>query len=170
MYEVKIPKVRVGCLIGKNGVVKKLIERSTKTKLKISSDGDVEIYGEGFGGFVCEKIVKAIGRGFNPDIALQLVRDDYGMEIIELKQIAGRNKNKFFRIKARVIGARGKSRHVIEQLTDCSLSVYGKTVALIGEHDKLNVAFRGVEKLLHGSPHGPVYAYLEREMKKLKDS
>ena len=72
------------------------------------------------------------------------------------------------RIKSRLIGSGGKAREIIERLTSCNLCIYGKTVSIIGEFDKLNIAFRGVEKLLLGSPHGNVYGFLEREMKKLK--
>ncbi len=168
-YELKIPKLRVGCLIGKKGEVKRIIERSTKTKIKITSEGDVEIYGESLDGFICENIVKAIGRGFNPHIALNLIHDDYGMEIIDLRHIVGNNRKKLKRVKSRLIGTRGKARDIIEKLTQCYVSIYGRTVSIIGVHEKLSVAFRGIEKLLHGSPHGFVYAYLGREMKKLRD-
>ncbi|MEK6922944.1 MAG: KH domain-containing protein [Nanoarchaeota archaeon] len=168
MHELKIPKGRVGCLIGKNGETKKVIERSTKTKIKVTTEGDLEIFGDGFGEYLCEKVVKAVGRGFNPDLALNLVRDGYGLEIIDIGKFSGGNKKKFMRIKARLIGKRGKARMVIERLTECHVSVYGKTVSIIGELDKLHIAFRGMEKLMHGSPHGNVYVYLEREMAKLR--
>lgn len=168
MHELKIPKLRVACLIGKKGETKRIIERSTKTKVKISSEGDVEIEGESYGEYICEKIVKAVGRGFNPDIALNLVREGYGLEIIDIKDYVGKSKNKLIRLKARLIGSEGKARKIIERLTDCSLCVYGKTISIIGEVEKLNIALRGIQKLLQGSMHGNVFAFLEREMKKLK--
>jgi len=168
MHELKISKARVGCLVGKKGDVKRDIERRTGTKVKIGSDGDVEIYGDGFGEYICEKVIKAIGRGFNPEVALTLVRERYGLEVIDIKRFCGGNKKKCIRIKARLIGTRGKARRVMERLTGCDICIYGNTVSLIGEHDRLMVAFRGVEKLLQGSPHGNVYGYLEREMKRLR--
>ena len=152
------------------GETKQIIERSTSTLLKISSEGDVEIVGEGYEAFICEKIIRAIGRGFNPYTALRLLHEDCSLIVIDLKDFSGKSKNKLLRIKSRLIGKRGKARRVIERLTDCSLCVYGKTVALIGEFNELDIAFRGVEKLILGSPHGNVYGYLEREMRKLKSS
>ena len=168
MYEIKIPKARVACLIGRKGVTKKVIENSTKTKLRISKEGDVEIYGDGYDGYICEKIVRAVGRGFNPIIALNLVQEDYSLVVLDIKDFTGKSKSKFMRIKSRLIGSKGKARKVIEKLTECSFCVYGKTASLIGEFDKLNVAFKGVEKLLMGSPHGNVYSFLEREMRKIR--
>ena len=168
MHEIKIPKQRVGCLIGKNGVDKKIIERSTKAKIKVNVEGEVEIDGDSLGEYVCAKIVKAIGRGFTPEIALRLVNDAYGLEVIDIKSHCAGSQKKITRIKSRLIGSGGKARKVIEKITGCDVRVYGKTISLIGELDKLSVALRGVEKLLSGSPHGPVYAFLEREIKKLK--
>jgi len=167
MHEIKIPKLRVGCLVGKKGETKKLIERSTKTKIKVSREGEVEVDGESYGAYMCEKIVKAIGRGFNPDIALNLVREDYGFEVLDIKDYTGKNKNSLFRIRARLIGTNGKARKIIEKITECNVCVYGKTVSIIGEISKLNVAFRGIQKLLQGGMHSNVYGFLEREMEKL---
>lgn len=168
MYEIKIPKLRVGCLVGKKGETKKLIERSTKTKIKVSSEGDVEISGDSFGAYVCEKVVRAVGRGFNPNIAMNLVREDYGFEVLDINDYTGRNKNNLFRIRARLIGTRGKARRVIEKITECNICVYGKTVSVIGEVNKLNIAFRGIQKLLQGSIHSNVYGFLEKEVAKLR--
>ncbi|MFH1592895.1 MAG: KH domain-containing protein [Candidatus Woesearchaeota archaeon] len=167
MYELKIPKGRVGCLIGKKGEIKKIIERSTKSRIRVSREGDVEIEGEGLGGFICEKIVKAVGRGFNPEIALNLVRDDYELEIIDIKEFCAGSKKKIIRVKSRLIGSEGKARTIIERLTGCNICIYGKTVSTIGRVDRLSVCHRAIEKLLHGSPHGKVYGFVEREMKRI---
>ena len=167
MYALKIPKARVACLIGKNGNDKRLIERNTETRIVVSSEGDVEIFGEGLNGYLCEKIVKAIGRGFRPDVAMELIQDDYGLEIIDIKPYCGDSRKKMTRITGRLIGSNGKARRIIEKLTGCSIRVYGKTVSIIGESERIGIAFHGIEKLLQGSPHGNVYGYLEREMKRL---
>ncbi len=168
MYELRIPRARVACLIGKKGETKRLIERSTKTRLRVSSEGDVQIDGEGYNGYICETVVKAVGRGFNPLVALQLLQENYALEIIEIKDVAGNKPHKLTRIRSRLIGERGKARRIIERLTRCHVCVYGKTVSIIGEYEPLNVAFRGLQKLLHGSPHGHVYGFLEREMRKVR--
>ena len=73
--DIKIPKVRVAVLIGKKGVTKRLLQKKLSVKLIISPEGDVEVIGEPFEMMVAIKVVRAIGRGFNPKIALLLMND-----------------------------------------------------------------------------------------------
>ena len=78
-YNLKIPLDRIGVLIGPGGNVKKQIEQATHTQLAIDSEeGDVEIRSNsGVHLYEAREIVRAIGRGFNPDVALQLLKQDY---------------------------------------------------------------------------------------------
>ena len=162
-YTLKIPLDRVGVLIGPKGVIKKQIEQATHTQLEIdSNEGDVEIRSDS-GVYIYEarEIVRAIGRGFNPDIALQLLKQDYSLEVIQVADFAGKNKNASKRLKGRVIGSEGKAKRELENLTNCALSVYGKTVALIGPVEDVINARRAIEDLLAGSTHARVYRFLE---------
>ena len=78
-YELKIPQERVAVLIGKGGEVKKNIETDTKTEVKVDSlEGDIFIYGEdALGLYTAREVIRAIGRGFNPEIAKLLLKQDY---------------------------------------------------------------------------------------------
>ncbi len=164
-YELKIPKDRVAVLIGTKGETKKKVEKSTKCKLKIDSEeGDVFITcDDALVLFTAREIIRSIGRGFNPDIALLLLKQDYAFELIDLKDYAGKSKNTMMRIKGRVIGAEGRSRRNIEELTECYISVTGKTIGIIGEAENVSVAKQAVKSLLSGSPHSSVYTFLERK-------
>jgi ribosomal RNA assembly protein len=167
-YEIKIPEERTAVLIGKEGVTKKEIEESTKSKLDISKEGDVIITGEdALLLYTTKDIIRAIARGFNPKIALYLLKTDYALEIIDMKDIAGKSKNTLQRLKGRVIGKGGKSREEIERLTDCNISVYGKTVGIIGEVAKVTVAREAVAMLITGSQHKTVYTFLEKKKKEM---
>src|SRR3989344_7376809 len=111
-YELRIPKERVAVLIGEKGSSKKEIEEATKSQLEITKDGDVTVSGsDGLLLYTAKEIVKAVARGFNPKIALLLLKTDYALEIIEIKDAAGKNKNTLHRIKGRIIGKDGKSRY-----------------------------------------------------------
>ncbi len=165
-YELKIPEERVGVLVGTEGKSKKEIEVQTKTKLVISKEGDVAITGEdAILLYTAREIVRAIGRGFNPKIALQLLKADYAFEIIDLSIMTGKNKNMMERLKGRVIGTGGKSREEIERLTDTYISVYGKTVGIIGEVAQVSVAREALAMLIQGAMHKTVYRYLEKKKK-----
>jgi ribosomal RNA assembly protein len=162
--ELKIPRVRVGVLIGKKGSIKKLIEQKTKTKLEINEEGDVIISSnDSLDIFITTTIIKAIGRGFNPDIALMLLNENYCLEIIEIKDFCGKSKKHFIRAKARIIGTEGKAKRIIEQLTKTEISIYGKTISIIGEFSTALLAKQAIEKLLQGSKHGNVYKFLEMQ-------
>ena len=169
MFDLRIPKDRVGVLIGKKGEVKRLIEKNTNTKLFVDKEGAVRIEGEGIGVYDANLIIKAVGRGFNPQIALTLLKDENSMELINIKDFTGKSKNKFERIKARIIGREGKAREFVERLTDTDIVIYGKTVAIIGRIENVDIAKRGMEILLRGAPHGNAYKYMERELGKLKE-
>lgn len=169
MHDLRIPKDRVGVLIGKKGEIKRLIEKNTKTKLVVDKEGGVVIEGEGVGVYDAHQIIKAIGRGFNPQIALNLLSDENSMEIINIKDFTGKSKKKFERIKARIIGRQGKARAAVERLTDTDIIIYGKTVAIIGKIEYVDIAKRGMEILLRGAPHGNAYKYMERELGKLNE-
>jgi len=167
-YELKIPEERVAVLIGKDGETKKEIEESTKCSLNITKDGDVTIAGnDGVILYVTREIVKAIARGFNPKVALQLLKTDYSLELIDMKDIAGKNQNTMQRLKGRVIGKGGKSRGEIERLTDTHISVYGKTIGIIGDLQHVALAREAIVMLLSGSMHKTVYHFLEKKKKEV---
>ncbi len=169
-YELKVPRNRVAVIIGKEGGIKKEIEESTGTKLTIdSTEGDVFVSGEdALGLYTAREIIKAIGRGFNPEIAKFLLKTDYILEVVDLAEFVGKSKEAMLRVKGRVIGKEGKSRMLIEELTECRISVFGKTISIIGLPESAASARRAVESLLKGSTHANVYKWLERRRRDMK--
>src|SRR3970040_2371777 len=88
---VKIPKERVGVLIGPDGRVKENIEEKLKVKLEIDGEeGDVTIILDEKSPdpslfFRAKDVVTAIGRGFSPEHAFRLIRDeDAVFDVIDL--------------------------------------------------------------------------------------
>lgn len=161
-YQLKIPKERIAVIIGKNGETKKMLEEEGKIKVvvdseegivSISSDDSLNLYS-------MRSVVMAIGRGFNPDVAKYLMKTDYALEILNLNDYG--TSQQFGRLKGRVIGAKGKGRGTIEELTECSISVYGKTIGIIGRQEDVGQAVRAIEMLLEGSMHKSVFAMLEK--------
>lgn len=169
-YELKVPKNRVAVIIGKEGSVKKELEEATKTKLSIDSkEGDIFVSGEdALGLYTAREIIKAIGRGFNPDIAKLLLKPDYIFEVVDVSEYVGKSKEAMMRLKGRVIGKEGKSRRLIEELAECNISVFGKTISIIGLPEAVANARQAVESLLRGSTHANVYKWLERRRREMK--
>ncbi|MGM5479937.1 MAG: KH domain-containing protein [Nanobdellota archaeon] len=165
-YQLKIPKDRIAVIIGKEGAVKDELEEQSKSNIFVDSqEGDIRIQGtDSVLLFQLKDVIKAIGRGFNPEIAVRLFKPDYILEILTMNDYA-KEKNHFVRLKGRIIGKNGKSRETIEHLTDTNISVYGKTIAIVGFCDNVEVSKRAVDSLLKGSPHSSVFKMLERQHK-----
>lgn len=155
--EIAIPEERKAVLIGRDGKTKEQIESLTKTRITVS-DG-ILINGELENVLRAKNIVEAIGRGFSPKHALRLLDEDCHLEIISLE---GETENTRKRLFGRVIGKKGAARKIIEQSTGCLLSVYGKTVSIIGTAREIDLARSAVEDLLKGRQHGYVYARLKK--------
>mgnify|MGYP005839155297 CR=1 FL=1 len=163
---IRIPEERIGVLIGPNGSTKKKIEKKTKTNIEVDSrEGEVSISGEGEEFFKAVDIVKAIGRGFSPERALTLLKDDYLLKIIEITDFAGKNSSNQKAKRGRVIGRKGTARTEIEKKTHCLISVYGKTVSIIGLANEIETATHAVELLLSGARHETMENFLEQESK-----
>jgi ribosomal RNA assembly protein len=172
---LKIPKERIGVLIGPEGVVKKGIEEKLKVELQVDSiTGDVTV-------MLTEKaedpsmllkakdVITAIGRGFSPEHAFRLIRDENALlEVIDLREFFGRSESDIRRVKGRIIGMDGKTRRIIEELTDTHIAVYGHTVSIIGDIEQVQIAREAIQMLIQGSQHSTVYRFLHRKRRELK--
>ena len=172
---LKIPRERVGVLIGPEGKTKKHIEDKLGVELQIDSEaGDVSITMAEKAEdpsmlFKAKDLVTAIGRGFSPEHAFRLVRDEEAMlDLIDLRSAFGKSDADIKRVQGRIIGMNGKTRQIIEELTDTSVSVYGHTVGIIGTIEQIQIAREAIEMLIKGSMHGTVYRFLHRKRRELK--
>jgi ribosomal RNA assembly protein len=172
---LKIPRERVGVLVGPEGRTKKSIEEKLSVELQIDSEaGDIAIVMSEKAAdpshlFTAKDVVTALGRGFSPERAFRLIRDEEAiLDVIDLREIFGKSEADIKRVKGRIIGMNGKTRRIIEELTDTSVAVYGHTVSIIGNMDEAQVAREAVEMLVKGSMHGTVYRFLHRKRRELK--
>lgn len=168
-YELKIPKDRIAVIIGPKGATKKELQEQTRTKINVDSkEGDVQLIGrDSLALFALREVIKAIGRGFNPEIATLLLKQDYVLEVVDITEY-NRQKTHIQRLRGRVIGADGKARVTLERLTETFIVVYGKTISIIGNTERSLLARRAVETLLEGSTHASVYKWLEKQGKQLR--
>ena len=172
---VKIPRDRIGALIGPEGKDKQRIEEMLQVELQVDSQtGDVAVnLAEDLQDpsllFKARDYVLAIGRGFSPVRAHKLLQDEENMlTVIDLREIFGRSPSDIERVKGRIIGKEGKTRKIIEELTEASISVYGHTVSIIGGVEQTEIAREAVNMFIKGSQHVTVYRYLNRKRQELK--
>ncbi|RNJ76559.1 MAG: RNA-binding protein [Nitrosopumilus sp. H13] len=170
---VRIPGDRVAALIGKSGRSKLAIEESCHVALEIDSkSGEVTISSEGdverMEPFKAVEIVTAIGRGFSPENAMTLLQDQNTLHVIDLRGFAGKSSSAIERIKGRLIGEGGRARQNMENLSNTHISVYGKTVSVIGDAARLRLAVDAITSISNGSMHGAVYGKLEAANRRAK--
>jgi ribosomal RNA assembly protein len=153
---IKIPEQRKGVLIGKDGSVKKELEKLTKTKIDVNED--IAIEGEPLNVIKAKDILKAIGRGFSPENAFKLLDDQYQLVVMSL---GNETEKTIRRLLSRAIGRRGLCKRRIEEMTGTDISIYGKTISIIGNWRGVEKAEKAIEMVLGGKPHSYVYRFLE---------
>lgn len=169
---VLVPKERIGALVGKKGEIKAKIEEQLGIKLNIDSEtGEIRILREESTepllGIKAIEIIKAIGRGFSPQKAYKLLSENIYIEVIDLSEYA--SGSSLSRVKSRIIGREGRARAYIEELTGADVSVYGKTVSIIGDEESLALAKEAIMRITEGATHSAVFHYLERKRKEVKN-
>ncbi|MCJ7450256.1 MAG: KH domain-containing protein [Candidatus Nanohaloarchaeota archaeon QJJ-9] len=162
----RIPDERVGVLIGEDGETVEELKELTNTEIEVD-EGEINVEGEDpMEEIRAQRIVKAIGRGFSPEKAFRLLEDNSDIAIIDVTDYE-ETKNGKERIKGRVIGRDGEAKEHIENETDTEISVYGKTVSILGEVKNVHIAKKAVEKLLEGRSHGTAYQVIDKNRQKL---
>lgn len=164
---VKIPRDRIGVLIGSNGTIKEYMEKKSGSEIKVdSNEGDIRIEGgDSIKVHRVMEVIRAIGRGFSPEKAFKLLDDEFLIfDIITLSHLSPKTRK---RVKGRIIGKNGKARMAIENLADIKISVYEKTIGLIGYPQRVRTAHNAIEMLINGAPHSSIYSFLEKKKKEL---
>jgi len=172
---VKIPKSRIGALIGPNASTKELIERKLGIRLEVDSEsGDVSINlvpetADPSMLFRAKEVILAIGRGFSPEKAGRLLDDEEALlMIVDLRNFVGKSESDIKRLSGRIIGKEGKTRRLIEELTDTYVSVYGHTIGIIGTIEEAEIARQAIEMFIRGRLHRSVYRFLHAKRRELK--
>jgi ribosomal RNA assembly protein len=168
MQILKIPSDRVATLLGESGQTKDYLEKRMNVSLNVDSDGSVEMEGEPLDEFIAKDIVKAIGRGFEPPVALRLLSDGYGFKMIDLRDYADSDKARH-RVMGRIIGEKGRTKEIIKEEVGADVACFGHTVAVISKLETLDYAMEAIFKLIEGSNHATVYAYLEKCRRRIKE-
>ena len=170
---LKIPDDRIGVLIGTEGETKRRIENLAEVLIEVDSEsGAVSVTRDDDADPVRSlkgpRIVKAIARGFPPESALRLLDDVEGdedmviYESINIKKATGSDSETRAK-KGRLIGKGGRTRELMEDLTNTSVVIYGSTLGVIGMPKQVEIVRSAAEMLLDGAPHGAVYSFLERK-------
>jgi len=154
-----IPRERIKLLRNKKGELEKILP------VKIRTNEEVTLESEDPSTLMSvKKVIEAFGRGFNLDTAMNLLDENYSLDIIKVNEFTHSRKRQIS-LKGRVIGFRGSSKRFIEKMCNIKITVYGKTICIIGRRDRIKLAREAIEMLLNGKKHNTVYRFLENEVK-----
>jgi ribosomal RNA assembly protein len=141
---------------------KKIIERKLNIKIKLDKN-KLLLEGNEEDIFLTNPIFEAIDLGFPIETALLLADTSYIFEKIYIKNLTKRTN--LFLVRARIIGRKGQTKELIEELSQCYLCLHDNIVGIIGQSDKIRTAMQAVSRLIQGSKQASVYAYLEKQNK-----
>jgi len=163
---VAIPEERMKLLRSDKRLVEKL---ENLVDVKINLGESVEIDGDDpLLVMRVKSVIKAFGRGFDFEDALNLLDEEFKLCIIDIKDFSGKSSSRLNELRGRIIGTKGKSKAIIEKLGNVKLSIYGKTISIIGKWDGVECTREAVCMLLEGRKHGSIYKFLEENIKKTK--
>ena len=155
---VRIPKMRMKKLLPVKGELEELtgVKIEVNDEVRIESDDAIKV-------MRAKQMIRAFGRGFDIEAVKDLLDDEYMFEDVNIKEYAGKSRKRLITLRGRVIGTKGRTKRLIEELAGVKIAIYGKTVGIIGKWDRVQLAKQAVDMLLSGSMHNTVYKFLERK-------
>jgi len=153
-----IPRERLG-LLKRNEELLKRLERLGNVKIYLNDEITIESE-DPIAIMKAKDVLKAFGRGFDFETSLNLLDDNYKLEVISVREYT-KSKSRQRELKGRVIGTKGKIKKAIEYYTNTKIAIKGKTISILGKWEDVLIAKKAVEMILDGAMHQTVYKFLE---------
>lgn len=130
----------------------------------------IDIQGSSESEWVAEQVLRAIDLGFTPKQALKLFNENVFIEVVDVGEAMHGKTRAVERMTGRIIGAEGKIKKAIEELSEASLAISDDGRAgVLGGFEEVKLAKEAVLRLLEGKQHGGVIAFL-RNVKRKRDA
>jgi ribosomal RNA assembly protein len=121
---------------------------------------EVYISGEPEEEYTAEKVIEALDFGFPFSNALEIKKEDFIFEILNIKEHT--TQKNFERIRGRIIGKDGRTLRTISTLSGCFLELSGNRLGIIGYAENIRSVEEACKLLIRGSKQQNIYAYLEK--------
>lgn len=151
------------------------LARITKNRKKLESELSVKITNRGKeifidgkpeNEYIAEKVLLALDFGFPYVNALTLKNGEAIFEILNIKDHTERKDLE--RVRARLIGTKGKTLKNLCHLTDCAIELKENKVGIIGDPELIENATQAIISIIKGAKQGNVYAHLEKNRPKFE--
>jgi len=150
-------------LIGK--VVQNKEQLEKELEVKITNKGKlVFVDGETDKEFTAIQVMEAINLDFSVEKALALQNEDVILQTVHIKDITKRQDLE--RVRARIIGTKGKTLKTLSNITGCEFSLSDNEVGIIGNTENIEDARQAIIFLVQGSKQSNVYARAEKQRKR----
>lgn len=149
------------------------LPRITKNKKRLEKILNVKITNRGKEVFVegkpedeysAEKVIDALNFGFAFSTAVLIKEEGFVFEIINIKEHT--NRKDLERVRARIIGTKGKTLQTLHQLTKCFFELKDNYVGIIGDPEHLENTQQAIISIVKGAKQSNVYNLLERHQVK----
>ena len=137
----------------------KRLEKLLKIKMSFN-EKEITIEGSPEDEYTAEKVLDAINLGFPLSKAELIKKRNHVLEILNIKEYTKRKDLK--RIKARIIGKKGRTIKTLCNLTECHFELKDHDVGIIGAPECIKNAQEAIRSIIHGAKQGNVYSFLER--------
>ncbi|UZE94032.1 MAG: hypothetical protein IB618_00440 [Candidatus Pacearchaeota archaeon] len=160
----KVPLEKRLSIVKKN---KARLEKALNVSLEFSGKTVLIESEDSFAEYLAGEILDSISLGFDIDTALLLKDTDFMLKKIDIKT---RTKSSRVHIViGRIIGKQGRTKELIEKLSECDIVLMDHIVGIIGRSENVDVASHAIEALIRGSSQSKVYTYLEKSRNRLRE-
>jgi len=136
--------------------------------VKITNRGkEVRISGKAEDEYTAEKVIDALNFGFPFSVAMLIKEEGNIFEIIPIKDHTSRKD--LDRVRARIIGKKGKTLSTLSQLTKCNFELKDNSIGIIGNPELIENAQESIIHIIKGSKQSNVYSFLEKHQVKDPD-
>ncbi len=139
---------------------RKLLGKFTDAHIKIEDDVIIEC-DDPFMLLRLVYVMKAFGRGFDFEDSMDLLDEDYALEMIDIRNYAGKSENRQVALRGRIIGRGGMIKMMIEDECEAKIAVYGKTVSIISKLTGMARTMKAVDIVLSGSKYTSMLKFLK---------
>jgi KH domain-containing protein len=129
--------------------------------VKITNRGkEITIKGEPKDEYIGEKVIDALNFGFSLPTAMLIKKEDFIFGILNIKNYTKRKDLE--RIRARIIGTKGKTLKTLCTLTKCQFELKDNCAGIIGPPEYMENAQDAIISLIKGAKQSNVYNFLEK--------
>jgi ribosomal RNA assembly protein len=148
---------------------RKILEKELKVKINLEIKNKIIIIeGKAEDELIALEAIEAINLGFPISKVILLKNEEFTFRKLQIKAITKRHN--LSQVRARVIGAKRKALDTIESLTDTFIALHNNDVGIIGKISDVQKAEYVLVRIIAGSKHANMYAWLEKKKAEEKRS